>query len=287
MPRTRRAMRLPSAGIAILVAACVGPAWAGDPKAGPVPPAGTVRVEGVVSYDGPLPEPIPVAEAGTVRHLVEVEPKAKGLKEAVVWLEGVPRPARSGDEAPEEPVVMDQQNYFFVPHVLAVEAGRAVEFRNGDVANHGVTASSPERGESPQRRHAAGRAVHAPLRGLEVPGGHRLPDPSGDGGLGLRLRPPLPRRHGRAGRVPAPAGAAGAVHAARAAPRRRPAAAGGGRGPAGAARHASASSSTETTGSGEGGRLSHPHAERDHAIGRGLITPGVGPPLSDLVSPSP
>jgi plastocyanin len=145
MPRIRRAMRLPSAGIAILVAACVGTVRAGDPKAGPVPPAGTVRVEGVVTYDGPLPEPIPVHEAGTVRHLVEVEPKARGLKEAVVWLEGVPRPVRSGDEVPVEPVVMDQQNYFFVPHVLAVEAGRAVEFRNSDVANHGVTASSPER----------------------------------------------------------------------------------------------------------------------------------------------
>ena len=55
-----------------------------------------------------------------------------------------PGPPGSGDEAPEEPVVMDQQNYFFVPHMLAVEAGRAVEFRNSDVANHGVTASSPE-----------------------------------------------------------------------------------------------------------------------------------------------
>src|SRR4051812_14025286 len=110
MPRIRRAMQLPSAGIAILVAACIGPAWAGDPKAGPGPPAGTARVEGVVSYDGPLPEPIPVHEAGTVRHLVEVDRRTKGLKGAVVWLEGVPRPARSGDKAPEEPVVMDQQN---------------------------------------------------------------------------------------------------------------------------------------------------------------------------------
>src|SRR4051794_20639044 len=39
---------------------------------------------------------------------------------------------------------MDQQNYSFTPHVLAVEAGRQVAFRNSDAANHGVTASSLE-----------------------------------------------------------------------------------------------------------------------------------------------
>ena len=39
---------------------------------------------------------------------------------------------------------MDQQNFFFVPHVLAVRSGQAVEFRNSDVANHGVKASSLE-----------------------------------------------------------------------------------------------------------------------------------------------
>lgn len=144
MPGIRRASGALAAGLAALVAACVGPARADETKAGPAPPAGTAVVEGVVTYDGPLPEPVTVTEAGTVRHLVEVEPKSGGLKEAVVWLEGVPRPARSGVEAREEPVVMDQQNYFFVPHVLAVEAGREVEFRNGDVANHGVTASSLE-----------------------------------------------------------------------------------------------------------------------------------------------
>jgi hypothetical protein len=44
--------------------------------------------------------------------------------------------------------VIDQQDYAFTPHVLAVEAGREVEFRNSDVANHGVTASSLE----PQNR---------------------------------------------------------------------------------------------------------------------------------------
>jgi hypothetical protein len=39
---------------------------------------------------------------------------------------------------------MDQRNFLFVPYVLTVEAGQEVEFLNGDVANHGVMASSPE-----------------------------------------------------------------------------------------------------------------------------------------------
>jgi plastocyanin len=103
-----------------------------------------VQVAGTITYDGPLPDPIPIAEAGTVRQLVEVDPKTRGLKDAVVWLEGVHEPAGAHQKLTDEPVVMDQQNYFFVPHVLAVEAGREVEFRNSDVANHGVTARSPE-----------------------------------------------------------------------------------------------------------------------------------------------
>ena len=103
----------------------------------------TVPIEGVVTYDGRLPDPIPVSEAGTSRQLIEVDPKTKGLKDAVVWLEGVPAPA-AHQEVADEPVVMDQQNFFFVPHVLAVKSGQAVEFRNSDVANHGVKASSLE-----------------------------------------------------------------------------------------------------------------------------------------------
>ena len=52
----------------------------------------TVKIEGMVTYDGRLPDPIPVSEAGTSRQLIEVDPKTKGLKDAVVWLEGVPEP---------------------------------------------------------------------------------------------------------------------------------------------------------------------------------------------------
>ena len=116
---------------------------ADDGGADSTPSDETVRVEGVVTYDGRLPEPIPVAEAGTSRQPMEVDPKTKGLNDAVVWLEGVPEPA-SHQEFAGKPILMDQQNFFFVPHVLAVKSGQAVEFRNSDVANHGVKASSLE-----------------------------------------------------------------------------------------------------------------------------------------------
>lgn len=120
--------------------------------------ADAVRLEGVVSYDGPLPDPIPIPEAGTVRPLIEVDTKTRGLKDAAIWLEGVPAPEVVAKEPEDEPVVMDQQNYAFVPHVLAIQAGREVEFRNSDGANHGVTASSPE----PRNR----------LDRITPPGGH-------------------------------------------------------------------------------------------------------------------
>jgi plastocyanin len=144
MRSTRRAVPALAAWFVIVVAVCGGRGWAADRGVGPLPQDGTAIVEGVVSYDGPIPDPIPVAEAGTVRHLIEVEPDTRGLKNALAWLEGVPEPARPGGPAPQEPVVMDQSNFAFIPHVLAVEAGRPVEFRNSDVANHGVIATSSE-----------------------------------------------------------------------------------------------------------------------------------------------
>src|SRR3954470_7700655 len=63
----------------------------------------------MVGYDGPLPEPIPVPEASTVRHLDEVDPE----------------PARSGDEAQNQPIVLSQRNFTFVP-------GRVGDLRPGD-----------------------------------------------------------------------------------------------------------------------------------------------------------
>ena len=109
-------------------------------------PQDPVRVEGIVTYTGPLPDPIPITEAGTVRQLIEIEPKTKGLKDAVVWLDGTPAAGKPATLSKANPVQMDQRDYCFLPHVLAVNAGQEVEFLNNDVANHGVSAASFERG---------------------------------------------------------------------------------------------------------------------------------------------
>ena len=59
----------------------------------------------------------------------------------VVWLEPVgaapPRPAGS---APKQ-AVMDQRNKTFIPHVLAIEAGTAVDFPNSDPIVHNAFSS--------------------------------------------------------------------------------------------------------------------------------------------------
>jgi plastocyanin len=130
-----------------ILAVCLGemadrPSWADDGQAPARSDAGAVPIEGIVTYDGPLPKPISVVEAATVRHLVEVDPTTRGLKDAVVWLEGTPTGPKPS--ARKQPVEVDQRNFFFIPHVLAVDAGQEVEFLNSDVANHGVTATSFE-----------------------------------------------------------------------------------------------------------------------------------------------
>jgi plastocyanin len=107
------------------------------------PPSGVVV--GTVTYDGPHPKSVPVIESGTVRHLVKTDAKTGGLADVVLWLEGVKPPARKGKKPK---AVMDQRNFFFVPNVLAIEAGQEVEFLNSDAANHGVLASAAETANS-------------------------------------------------------------------------------------------------------------------------------------------
>ncbi|MBI4547157.1 MAG: hypothetical protein HY707_04200 [Ignavibacteriae bacterium] len=64
--------------------------------------------------------------------------KAKGAKhsgDAVIYIDSI-----SGKkfEPPKEPVVMDQKNLVFIPHVLPIVAGTTVKYLNSDNVMHNV-----------------------------------------------------------------------------------------------------------------------------------------------------
>ncbi|HET7370467.1 MAG TPA: methylamine utilization protein [Gammaproteobacteria bacterium] len=82
-----------------------------------------------------------IAHGATV--LVTVDADGHALPAAVVALEsidGAPIPPPSGAHLTG---VMDQHDRQFVPHVLAVEAGTAVQFPNSDNIRHDVYSFSP------------------------------------------------------------------------------------------------------------------------------------------------
>jgi plastocyanin len=113
----------------------------------PTPPsaptaAGAIR--GRVVYRGPLPETtrMQIPEAGDIEaHTIIVDPPTRGLKNAVVWVEGLP--ATPPPAAPASPTVIDQRNWVFEPHVLAIRAGSVVRILNSDIANHTVHSRTP------------------------------------------------------------------------------------------------------------------------------------------------
>ena len=65
---------------------------------------------------------------GTVRVAAHPEP------DAVVWLDAPNEPPTPS----EKPVVLDQRNFTFFPHVLAVRAGTTVDLPNNDRVFHNV-----------------------------------------------------------------------------------------------------------------------------------------------------
>ena len=128
--------RLPMIAGAIATVVC-GSRAAESPQSGSTKSHG---VEGIVVYEGPVPEPFRVTESSVLRYPVERDSKTTGLKDAVVWLEGVPK--TDNGAASRKTVKVDQIDFLFLPRVVAVRAGQKVEFINSDGANHGVHATS-------------------------------------------------------------------------------------------------------------------------------------------------
>ena len=64
-------------------------------------------------------------------------PKKRDYSAVVVWLEPVGGSARPASSGPKQ-ALMNQRNQTFVPHLLAVEVGTAVDFPNSDRIPHNV-----------------------------------------------------------------------------------------------------------------------------------------------------
>lgn len=81
------------------------------------------------------------AQTGAIKGKVT----ARGVRDngdAVVYVEKIPNKTFP---APKEPVVLDQVNLMFVPHVLPVLVGTTVAFPNSDEVRHNVFSPSPAR----------------------------------------------------------------------------------------------------------------------------------------------
>lgn len=121
-------------------------------------------IHGTVTYRGKVPKESYPDDLGRRRPLLQVDDETQGLQYAVVYL----RPADDNgtaarnEEAPGDnassknrqeskpsadtrPVVVDQRDMAFAPHLIAVRAGQTVEFTNSDAANHNVRSTSLDR----------------------------------------------------------------------------------------------------------------------------------------------
>lgn len=103
-------------------------------------------VSGTIRYSGRIPR-APIDNDGFREPIIEVDPAARGLRYALVYLlptDGREVPAR--DPSKLETAVMEQRNFRFTPQVLVVAPGQDVVFTNEDYENHNVRAITETHG---------------------------------------------------------------------------------------------------------------------------------------------
>jgi plastocyanin len=123
-------------GLAALVSAGLAP---GQEKTG--------MIQGVVRFTAEVPpaKQLPVGDGSFIDHRdLIVDAKTKGLRWVVVALEDAPKQPKLKGE--DDPVLIDQKNYTFIPRVVAVPHGRPVKFDNSDNVNHSVSIFSKVEG---------------------------------------------------------------------------------------------------------------------------------------------
>lgn len=127
-------------GLLLAPAALLLPLVPAEPQtAAPGVPLGTIRGRVEVRRELPPVEPRPaVAALG-----MEVARTVPDRRRSVVYLAVAPQAAFEDGGRPR--AVIDQRNQAFVPYVLAIRAGTAVEFPNNDRTYHNVFSFSKPR----------------------------------------------------------------------------------------------------------------------------------------------
>src|SRR5947208_1799476 len=102
-------------------------------------PASAATIKGTVRFQGPAPTTSPPANARCVEHDAPILDESAivstsgGLKNAVVYLENAP-----SSSPVSTPVLLDQINCRYVPHVLAIHTNQPLTIRSSDTTLHNV-----------------------------------------------------------------------------------------------------------------------------------------------------
>ena len=75
-----------------------------------------------------------LAMAGTIECRVRASGPKADLSHFVLSVEDI----EGSFAVPEEPIVLDQKDLRFIPHVLVIQVGTTVEFKNSDPLSHNV-----------------------------------------------------------------------------------------------------------------------------------------------------
>ena len=119
-----------------------------------VDPATAGSITGVVSFDGVAPKRIPIDMSADPACAMATEPNLTEqylvdhghLANVYVYIKsGVPD---STAPASARAVVMDQKGCRYVPHVIALQQGGSVEFRNSDPTMHNIHTTPSQVGNS-------------------------------------------------------------------------------------------------------------------------------------------
>jgi plastocyanin len=113
------------------------------PAPAAAPPADAGMIQGTISFKGRAPERVridmaadPACAMGAENDAEQIVASKGRLANVYIYIKAGATPSQAPANTP--PVVMDQKGCRYTPHVIALQQGGTVEFRNSDPTTHNV-----------------------------------------------------------------------------------------------------------------------------------------------------